>query len=417
MAINLTDKYEKQVAERWFKKSFTAAMSGNEYTFDGVKSIKVFSIDVAPLQNYSKSVNGFNGSRYGTPKDLTDTLVEYTMKGDKSFTYIIDRGDEVNQFNIKKANRSLQRQLDEVVHPYMDRYNLATWNKKGEGRVAVDMTSGSTAWEGLIDAQQKMDNALVPESGRCLTVGTQLYKKLLLNDQFVYTDKLANEKFIKGQIGELAGLPVIKIPDSYLPKGVLGMITQKAALLAPNKLADYKIHTDPPGINGDLVEGRFMHDAFVISSKRKCVISLYDKTNGAGNVMKGYVSFKANSTTHIECNDAIDTFSGTGNAVYHYTVDGSDPKLSKKAYTCSTVYIPITDLQNAVNDSTPGLNENIMFRFYVSGDKDNSETIAWKAFKPSNVQAVTQAEWLAALTKDNVIDIDSIGYSDPSADI
>jgi len=417
MAINLTDKYEKQVAERWFKKSFTAAMAGNEYTFDGVKSIKVFSIDVAPLQNYSKSVNGFNGSRFGTPKDLTDTLVEYTMKGDKSFTYIIDRGDEVNQFNIKKANRSLQRQLDEVVHPYMDRYNLATWNKKGEGRVAVDMTDGSTAWEGLIDAQQKMDNALVPESGRCLTVGTKLYKKLLMNDQFVYTSKLADDKFIKGQIGELAGLPVVKIPDSYLPKGVLGMITQKAALLAPNKLADYKIHTDPPGINGDLVEGRFMHDAFVISAKRKCVISLYDKTSGAGNVMKGYVSFKANSTTGLDCNEAIDTFSGTTNAVCYYTVDGSDPKVSKTQHKFTGSTVTLTDLQNAVTDDKPGLNQNIMFRMYVGGDKDNSETIAWKAFTPADMAAVTQAEWLTALTKDNVIDIDSIGYSDPSADI
>ena len=34
------------------------------------------------------------------------------------------------------------------------------------------------------------------------------------------------------------------------------------------KLDDYKIHQDPPGINGNLVEGRVYYDAFVLDAKK-----------------------------------------------------------------------------------------------------------------------------------------------------
>ncbi len=33
------------------------------------------------------------------------------------------------------------------------------------------------------------------------------------------------------------------------------------------KLADYKIHADPPGLSGSLVEGRTNYDAFVLDNK------------------------------------------------------------------------------------------------------------------------------------------------------
>lgn len=41
--------------------------------------------------------------------------------------------------------------------------------------------------------------------------------------------------------------------------------------MAPIKLADYKIHDNPPGINGWLVEGRVIYDAFVLNNKKGAI--------------------------------------------------------------------------------------------------------------------------------------------------
>ena len=36
-------------------------------------------------------------------------------------------------------------------------------------------------------------------------------------------------------------------------------------------LEDYKIHEDPPGISGSLVEGRINYDAFVLENKAMAI--------------------------------------------------------------------------------------------------------------------------------------------------
>ncbi|MFR7958918.1 MAG: hypothetical protein ACLU6P_00110 [Roseburia intestinalis] len=43
------------------------------------------------------------------------------------------------------------------------------------------------------------------------------------------------------------------------------------ATVAPTKLEDYKIHQDPPGISGSLVEGRICYDAFVLDNKKTAI--------------------------------------------------------------------------------------------------------------------------------------------------
>lgn len=50
--------------------------------------------------------------------------------------------------------------------------------------------------------------------------------------------------------------------------GVDLLIAHPIATTAPWKLSEYRQHTDPPGINGVLVEGRNRFDAFVLDNKR-----------------------------------------------------------------------------------------------------------------------------------------------------
>lgn len=64
---------------------------------------------------------------------------------------------------------------------------------------------------------------------------------------------------------------VIKIPSKRLPEGFGFMLAHPVATVAPTKLEDYKTHQDPPGISGELVEGRICYDAFVLENKIEAI--------------------------------------------------------------------------------------------------------------------------------------------------
>jgi hypothetical protein len=61
-------------------------------------------------------------------------------------------------------------------------------------------------------------------------------------------------------------LPVNRVPSDF---GF--MMVHPSATVAPTKLKDYKVHIDPPGISGSLVEGRINYDAFVLDNKKKAI--------------------------------------------------------------------------------------------------------------------------------------------------
>ena len=331
---NLADKYSPKVAERFSHKAYSAGIASDAYDFDGVKSINVYSVDTVPLGTYSKAVNGFTGSRYGTPVDLTDSYQTMTLNQDKTFTYIIDKGDDKNQLNIKKANRSLTRELDERVTPYLDKYNFARWIAcAGQAVIASTTISATNALSLVQDATEMLDEMACPDSGRTLVVTNNFFKLLKQNANFVYTDKLATDAMIRGKVGELDGMSIRKVPNSYFPTGVVACVMHSSALLAPMKLKEYKIHVDPPGINGNLVEGRLMHDAFVLDAKANAIIPIC-----ASSVSKAAVATAPAISSHA----LTVTISG-GNVDYVlYTLDGSDPRCSGTAVKVTSTTGSIT---------------------------------------------------------------------------
>lgn len=90
---------------------------------------------------------------------------------------------------------------------------------------------------------------------------------------------IGNDLRLKGVIGMLDGATVVKVPANRLPENFGFMVAHPCATVAPTKLADYKIHEDPPGISGSLVEGRINYDAFVLDNKVKAI---YYQENQAG---------------------------------------------------------------------------------------------------------------------------------------
>jgi len=55
-------------------------------------------------------------------------------------------------------------------------------------------------------------------------------------------------------------------------------MTHPSATVSPAKLTDYNIHNNPPGINGNLVEGRVRFDTFVLEAKKMAVYGHFTST-------------------------------------------------------------------------------------------------------------------------------------------
>ena len=111
-----------------------------------------------------------------------------------------------------------------------------------------------------------LDGDNVPTVGRVALVSGAYYKLLKQDNSFVKSGDLAQKELITGQVGEVDGVSIVK-DAGRLPGGVAFMIAHPSATTAPQKLNEYKVHQDPPGISGQLVEGRVVYDAFVLDQK------------------------------------------------------------------------------------------------------------------------------------------------------
>ncbi len=270
--INLADKYAQKVAERFSLSSITDAYAGKDYDFSGVKSIKIYSIDTVPMNDYTRS----GTDRFGTLEELGDTVQEMTMTKDRSFTYSIDKGNSAQQFNVKAATRSLKRQIDEVVTPELDKYRLGAWCA-GAGLTGTDASlTKSNILERVMAGGMEMSNALVPKKNRTLFIKEGLYLQCKLADQVIGIDKLGEKAVRDGSVGTLDGMKVVPVPDSYFPEGVNFLIKYKSATVDPVQLKTYRVLTEQRGIDGDVVEGRIIYDSFVLTTRAKGIYASKD---------------------------------------------------------------------------------------------------------------------------------------------
>lgn len=280
--VNLAQKYEKKVDERFKLGSLTESLVNNDYNWEGVDTIKVYNIPTVELNDYQRS----GTSRYGTPAELEDTLTSYKLTTDKAFTFTIDKGNKQDQMNVKDAGKALRREIDEVIIPAKDKQRLAVMAKAASDneQIGTGTITKSNAYESVLDGQEVLDNKKVPAKGRKIVVSPSFYKKLKIDDEFIKKGDLSQKMLVNGQVGEVDGMPVIKVPASYLPEGCDFIITHPSASVSPSKLTDYNIHNNPPGINGNLVEGRVRFDTFVLTAKKDAIYAHFATTPSLGNV-------------------------------------------------------------------------------------------------------------------------------------
>ena len=272
MGQNVAQKYEKKVDERFKLKELTGYGLNTDYNWEGVDTIKIYSIPTVALNDYQKS----GTSRYGVPSELEDTLQTLQVTNDKAFTYTIDEFYKRSQMGTKQAGKSLAREIDEVIVPAKDVQRLKVWadTAYANENVVYDTLSSSNAYTMFLGAQEKMDDKKVPRANRIFYCTPAYFKNIKLDSNFIKASDVAMNKLINGQVGEIDGVRLVMLPTSYFKTNLYGILVYTPSTISPAKLTEYKIHNNPPGINGDLIEGRVMFDTFVLDAKKDGVVAI-----------------------------------------------------------------------------------------------------------------------------------------------
>ncbi len=271
MAIDLVTKFHPYVDEQFSKESKKSLLTNQDFDWSGAHTVKVYKVSTSEMNDYDRKGIGENPSRYGPIAGLDATTEEFTLKKDRSFTFAIDKLDTDETAQQLAAASALARQNREVVIPEVDTYVYGVMTESaGFSPAAVALTT-ENIYEEILKAGKELDDALVPETGRILVVTPDTHVLMKKCKDITMETDIGNDMRIRGVVSNLDGTMVVKIPASRLPENFGFMLAHPCATVAPTKLEDYKIHLDPPGISGSLVEGRICYDAFVLENKKKAI--------------------------------------------------------------------------------------------------------------------------------------------------
>lgn len=271
MSIELSTKFAPLTDEKFKLESKKALLTNDDFDWTGAKSIKIYKITTSQMNDYDRTGSGSHWSRYGEVKGLDATTEELQLKRDRSFTFAIDKLDTDETVQQLEAGSALERQLREVTIPEVDTYTYGVMCSGAGHKPTPKALTKANIYEEIIKGSETLDNEEVPETGRVLMVTPGTYHIMKQNKEIMAETDISQDMRIKGVIAMIDGMAVIKIPGNRLPQGFGFMITHPVATVAPTKLAEYKIHENPPGISGSLVEGRINYDAFVLENKAKAI--------------------------------------------------------------------------------------------------------------------------------------------------
>lgn len=348
--INLASKYAKQVDERFHRESQAMMALNNNYEFTGVETVKVYSIPVVAMTDYKRS----GSNRYGSPNDLTRNVQTLTVKRDRSFTFIIDKGDKIQSQMVSDAGKALARQLREVCVPEFDTYVFKTLAAAATERGATAATAATkaNAYSLFLDGMEYLGNHNVPDEGRVCFCSYRFANLLKQDSAFMKYGDASQKMLVKGVIGEVDGCKIVKVPASRLPAGAAFLITHKVAATAPKQLEDYKIHDNPPGISGWLVEGRLIYDCFVLNEKADAIYY-----HGSQPVLKDVIVVTAATSTG---KSTILVNSELEGAKRYYQTAQDSASLSAVVYGTAITTSEWTELTGNGKEITPDTGDTVV---------------------------------------------------------
>lgn len=272
MAIDLVTQYLPYVDELFSTESKKSLLTNQDLSWTGAHTVKVYKVNTASMNDYGRSgPKDGEWSRYGKVQGLDATTEELTLKKDRSFTFAIDKLDKDETGNQLAAASALARQVREVVIPEVDTYVYGVMAENAGHKPEAVALTAENIYNEIIKASNALDNSEVPETGRVLLVTPDIYLLMKQCKDITMETNIGNDMRLKGVIANLDGAVVVKVPAKRVPENFGFMLAHPIATVAPTKLEDYKTHQDPPGISGELVEGRICYDAFVLENKKKAI--------------------------------------------------------------------------------------------------------------------------------------------------
>lgn len=259
--VNLADKFSPKLDQAFKLSSYTDPYVNKDYDFDGVNSIKVYTLDTAPMVDYDVSNNA---NRYGGFSEITDSVETYTLKNDKAFQKTLDRMNRDDSAQAKKAAQWLALQMNRRIVPMVDKDRFATASAAATTAAQSVTYTPAAVLDQLRTANAALDDMSVPLAGRAyFTTSTginDLKKELtpILNNS---SDAIVRSR---GLAGTIDGLPVISVPSALLPTDVKGIMWHKDALLAARKLSETKILDGAWVVDGEIIQGRFRFDSWAL---------------------------------------------------------------------------------------------------------------------------------------------------------
>lgn len=280
--ITLVTKFSPLVDERFATESKTSLVVNRDFDFIGTKSIKIYSVATAEMNDYGRNTDMGTGegevlSRYGTIKDLSNTTQEVTMEKDRSFTFVIDKMDEDETLGALNAGSALARQLREVIIPEVDKYTFGKMAINA-GHTEIETITDNTAYSSILAGTEYFDEKYVPTEGRVASVTPGFYTHLKKDKNAVLETEIGQNMRIRGVVSNMDGVVIQKVPSTLMPTGINFILSHRVATTQAIKLAEYKVHNNVPFVSGSLVEGRIYYTAFVRNNKKD---ALYVSTTGA----------------------------------------------------------------------------------------------------------------------------------------
>lgn len=271
MAINLATKFEAKTSELLKARAKTTSIVNDDWSWDGVNAIKVYTLTDPTMGNYAPS----GANRYGSPDEVQDTLQTFTLSRDRAWTNTIDMSNYQDTMEVRKPAKFLAQATKNVLVPEVDTYRLATLATAGaltnggnygtitarNNIVAAAATTAANAYANYLLINANITDNEAPEEGR-VAVMTAAYYNLLKQGGFVLDSDMGQKKLNTGDLGTVDGVAVVVCPSSRMPSNTDLIITHPSNMTAPEKLKDYTVHKNPPGVNGYLIEYRIRYDAF-----------------------------------------------------------------------------------------------------------------------------------------------------------
>lgn len=273
MSIPLAVKYAKNADEMFAAESKISLLTNRDYDFNGAHTVIIYKMSTVPMNNYARNV-GLNDntdaqlSRFGRLVDLGASTEELLLKRDRSFIFNVDILDQEESGDVIEAAAALARELREVVIPEVDAYTYGVMVEKAGTKASVQALTKDNIYTAILAGSEALDNAEVPDTERVLMLTPAVYTLLKQSTVFDNTEVGADLR-MKGVVGILDGMNVMRVPASRLPEGFGFLIAHPSATVAPVKLEDYNVHTDTVLSSGSIVTGRICYDAFVLDNKAK----------------------------------------------------------------------------------------------------------------------------------------------------